>query len=79
MDAEGFAVYYFLHAEGVEKAEEVARKSESAFKEFPHWLTSSHQEQEIRKSLYKAMIDAGVEGVVEAAQNVLKMLRRAKS
>ena len=45
--------------------------------QYPHWQTSSHQEQEVRKSFYKALINAGVQGVVDVAQGILKMLRRA--
>jgi type I restriction enzyme R subunit len=56
-----------LHMEGTAEA----------FQEFPHWQTSSHQEQEVRKSLYKALIESGVEAVVDLAQGVMKMLRRA--
>ena len=46
-----------------------------AFEQNPHWQSSSHQEQEVRKSFYKALISAGVDGVVEVAQNILKMLK----
>jgi len=74
---EAFAVYWFLKREGVSKAQTVAQSAAAAFQEFPHWQTSSHQEQEVRKSLYKALIESGVEAVVDLAQGVMKMLRRA--
>jgi len=74
---EAFAVYWFLKREGVSKAQTVAQSAAEAFQEFPHWQTSSHQEQEVRKSLYKALIESGVEAVVDLAQGVMKMLRRA--
>ena len=54
----------------------LARQLAGAFETFPHWQTSSHQEQESRKAFYKALIDADVDGVVDVAKNVLKMLRR---
>ena len=76
LSPEAFAVYWLLKKEGVEKANEVAQAAATAFEEHPHWQSSSHQEQEVRKSLYKALIDAGLDGVVEFAQNVMKMLRR---
>lgn len=74
---ESFAVYYLLKKEGIAQADKIAKAAEEAFKKYPHWQTSSRQEQEVRKSFYKALIDAGVKGVVEIAQGVLKMLRRA--
>ncbi len=75
MDAEPFAVYYLLDKQGIGKADIVATSVGEAFKQFPHWRSISHQEQEIRKSFYKALIDAGVDGVVDTVQNILKMLR----
>jgi len=77
LSPESFAVYWLLKRDGVPKASEVAKATSEAFDQYPHWQTSSHQEQEVRKSFYKALIDAGVDGVVDVAQNILKMLRRA--
>lgn len=79
LSPEAFAVFWFLQKEGVEKADAVARKAKSAFEEHPHWQISSHQEQEVRRSLYKALIDAEVDGVVERVNSVMRMLRRASS
>jgi hypothetical protein len=31
----------------------------------------------VRKAFYKALINAGVQGVVDVAQGILRMLRRA--
>lgn len=59
------------------QAREIAEAAAKAFGEYPHWRTSSHQEQGVRKLLYKALIDAKVEGVVDVAQNVLRTLRKA--
>ncbi|MBW1946873.1 MAG: type I restriction endonuclease subunit R [Deltaproteobacteria bacterium] len=77
LSPESFAVYWLLKKEGIEQANVVAKAAEEAFQQYPHWRTSSHQEQEVRRSFYKALINAGVEGVVEIAQGILKMLRRA--
>lgn len=55
----------------------MAKAAGEAFEQYPHWQTSSHQEQEVRKSFYKALINARVEGVVDMAQGILRMLRRA--
>jgi type I site-specific restriction-modification system R (restriction) subunit len=76
---EAFAVYWLLKRDGVAKADEVAKAAEEAFQEYPHWQTSGHQEQAIRRTFYKALIDAGVDAVVEVCESLLKMLRRALS
>ncbi len=79
LSPEAFAVYWLLSKDDVGKAGDIAKAAGEAFDKYPHWRTSSHQEQEVRKSFYKALIDAGVEGVVDIAQNILRMLRRATS
>jgi type I restriction enzyme R subunit len=79
LSPESFAVYWLLKREGIEKADAVAKVAAKAFEDYPHWQTSTHQEQEVRRTFYKALIDAGVEGVVDVAQNILRMLRRSPS
>lgn len=79
LSPEAFAVYWLLQKEGVKEARKVADSAGKALEQNPHWQTSEHQEQEVRKSLYKAFIDAGVkEAVVEIAQNIMRMLRGAQ-
>jgi type I restriction enzyme R subunit len=79
LSPEAFAVYYLLKSEGLADPLAVARESEKAFQEYPHWQTSERQEQDVRRSLYKALIDAGVEAVVDVAGKLMKLLRRATS
>ncbi len=74
---EAFAVFWMLKRSDLNGALDVAKQAATAFEEHPHWQTSSHQEQAVRRSLYKALIDAGLDGVVEIAQSIMKMLRRA--
>ena len=78
LSPESFAVYWLLKHDGVAQADAVARQAEQAFAAYPHWQTSSHQEQELRRSFYKALISAGIDGVVDVAQRILNMLRRAQ-
>jgi type I restriction enzyme R subunit len=79
LSPEAFAVYWLLQKQGVKDARKVADSAGKAFEQNPHWQTSGHQEQEVRKSLYKAFIDAGIkEAVVEIAQNIMRMLRGSK-
>jgi type I restriction enzyme R subunit len=79
LSPEAFAVNWFLKQEGVPKADEVARQVAAAFAEFPHWQTSSHQDQHLRKVLYRALIAGGVSTVVDYAQRIMTMLRGAKA
>jgi type I restriction enzyme R subunit len=76
---DAFAVFWLLERQGVPKALEVAQGVAAAFEQFPHWLTSEHQEQEVRRAIYKALINANVEGIIDVANGILKMLRRAVS
>src|SRR5437660_6213525 len=76
---DAFAVFWLLERQNVPKALEVAQGVASAFEQYPHWQTSGHQEQEVRKAIYKALINAKVEGVIDVANVILKMLRRAVS
>jgi type I restriction enzyme R subunit len=79
LSPEAFAVFYVLKAEGVKHPLETAKSVEKAFERYPHWQVSEHQEQDVRKALYKSLIDAGIEMVVEVATKLMKLLRRAAS
>ena len=79
LSPEAFAVFYVLKLDGVHDPLRAAQTIERAFAQFPHWHVSEAQEREVRKSLFKALIDAGVEAVAEVADRLLKLLRRAKS
>lgn len=71
---EAFAVYYILQGEGAKDPLKAAREVEKAFDEFPHWQVSERQEQDVRRSLYKALIDSGIEGIVEVVNKVMNVL-----
>jgi len=77
LSPEAFAVFYVLKTDGVKEPLQAARTVELAFEQFPHRQTSEAQEREVRKSIFKALIDAGVEAVAEVADKLMKLLRRA--
>jgi type I restriction enzyme, R subunit len=77
LSPEAFAVFYVLKTDGVGDPLKAAQAVEAAFQRYPHWQTSEHQEQDVRRSIYKALIDAGIEAVVEVATKLMKLLRRA--
>ena len=78
LSPEAFAVFYVLKLDGVKDPLQAARSVEAAFEQHPHWQTSEAQEREVRKSIFKALIDAGVEAIAEVADKLMKLLRRAK-
>ncbi|ACL24705.1 type I restriction endonuclease subunit R [Chloroflexus aggregans] len=79
LSPQAFAVEWWLrtHQIAPERAIQVAQRMERAFADFPHWISSPRQESELRKVLYKAMLDAGVSDVVAWADAILNLLRRA--
>ena len=79
LSPEGFAAYYLLKQDGVAEAMRVAEQVSDAFDKHPHWQTSERQEQEVRVKLYKALLDVGVEKVVDGATKLMRLLRRASS
>jgi type I restriction enzyme R subunit len=77
LSPEGFAAFYLLKQDGVADAQKVAQRVSEAFGHYPHWQASERQEQEVRVKLYKALMDAGVEKVVDGATKLMKLLRRS--
>ncbi|AGC68510.1 type I site-specific deoxyribonuclease, HsdR family [Thermoclostridium stercorarium subsp. stercorarium DSM 8532] len=73
---EGFAVFWLLKREGMEKAETAARKVQDAIKQFPYWERSAEQKRGLLIAVYKALIEAGTEHVAEFAEKIMKMLGR---
>jgi type I restriction enzyme R subunit len=79
LSPEAFAVFWYLQKQEVQGADAVARDVEAGFAAYPHWQSSAAHERELRKKLYKALIDAGTEDVVELANGLLRMLQRASA
>lgn len=74
---EGFAALWLLRKEGVSNAETLGREISRAFAQHPYWQRIESQERELRRSIYKALIRSGMKNVVEWADRLLTMLRRA--
>ncbi len=82
LTSEAFAVAWWLRVQqGLEgqKAQAIAQRLDPLFREYPHWAVSAQQERELRKGLYKALLEAGVppEELVPWANALLDLLRRA--
>ena len=74
---EGFSVFWLLKRIGVADAEPIARSLESVFVDHPYWRQSAEQGRDVRRGLYKALIDAKVEKVGDVVGYLLSVLRRS--
>lgn len=75
---EGFSVFWLLKRIGVANAEPIARSLETVFAEHPYWRESPAQGRDVRRGLYKALIDAKVEKVPDVVGYLLSVLRRSR-
>lgn len=49
-----------------------------AFERYPYWRTSPEQERDVRRSLYKAVMTAGITtGIAVLVNEILTSLKRA--
>jgi hypothetical protein len=67
-----------LKEEGLPNAEALANSLQEVFANYPHWQKSERYEREIRKGLYKTIIQAGIKDskrVSAIAQNIIKILK----
>jgi len=76
LSTEEFAIYWFLKSEGIANAENIARQVAGAFTQYPHWQTSEEQELFLRRQLIKALLNSGVQQVLDFAERIMKMLER---
>ncbi len=78
LSPEAFAVEWWLRTRQVEadRARRMAEQMEAAFRQHPHWSSSAAQERELRKRLYKVLLDNEVATVVDWAEQILALLRR---
>ena len=77
LSPEAFAVFYVLKSDGVADPLKAAQAVEAAFQQYPHWQTSEHQKRDVLRSIYKALIDAGIEAEEEVTKKLMNLLRRA--
>lgn len=73
---EAFAVYWKLKDLGIADPRKLAEEAADTFEKFPHWHRSEKQEQDVRKKLYKSLLDAGVNGLKDVVDALFKMLKR---
>ena len=74
---EGFSVFWLLKRIGVADAEPIARSLQTVFAAHPYWRQSPAQGRDVRRGLYKALLDAKVEKVADVVGYLLNVLRRS--
>lgn len=79
LSPQAFAVEWWLRTHQIDprQAIQAAQMMETAFSQFPYWMTSRKQESELRARLYKALMTIGVENIVAWADAILNLLRKA--
>jgi type I restriction enzyme R subunit len=78
LSPEAFTIYWLLERDGIQSAEKTARKIGSVLEQHRHWLVSERHEREVRKGMYKALLEAGVDEPVPLADRLLQILRRSR-
>ncbi|MEJ5229520.1 MAG: HsdR family type I site-specific deoxyribonuclease [Pseudothermotoga sp.] len=79
LSREAFAVVWWARMQkemNAMEAERLAAGVEPIFQQFPHWMTSSQQEREVRQKLYKVLMNFARGEVVHWAEEILNLLRR---
>jgi type I restriction enzyme R subunit len=79
LSPQAFAVEWWLRTQHIEaeKASQAAASLEEAFVQFRNWMVSTADERELRHCLYSALLQLGVKKVVDWADRILELLRRA--
>ncbi len=78
LSPDAYTTYWWLRIQkhcDAEKALQIATSLDSAFNTFQNWRMSSTQESKLRRSIYKAYLNAGIKEAVTLANELLKMLR----
>jgi type I restriction enzyme R subunit len=82
MSKDIFSVYWMLNEQGISNAEELANGLQTVFATYPHWHKSEKYEIEIRQSLYKVLLQSGIQDVKQIsniAQNIIKILKTGQA
>lgn len=77
LDARVFTVYWILQREGLPNAQAAAQAMQAVFEQHPHWQELSDQEREVRRALYRQLVEAGVakERLVPLADQIVLALK----
>lgn len=78
MPPEVFSIFWLLKNEGIDKPEDKANQMRSVLEQYPHWRNSEAHEREVKRELYKVLLQAGINDTRKAsglANNVMRVIR----
>jgi type I restriction enzyme, R subunit len=79
MSMEGFSVAWLLNREDVEGALDIGKKMETTFADYPHWRASHSQQAEVRKALYRELLqELEVPEAAELVNRIIDVLKRSE-
>jgi len=78
MPPEVFSIFWLLKNGGIDKPEDKANQMRSVLEQYPHWRNSEAHEREVKRELYKVLLQAGINDTRKAsglANNVMRVIR----
>jgi type I restriction enzyme R subunit len=79
MSMEGFSVAWLLNREDIDGALDIGKKMETTFADYPHWRTSHSQQAEVRKALYRELLqERDVPEAAELVGRIIDVLKRSE-
>lgn len=79
MSMEAFSAAWLLNREEVDGALDIGKKMEATFADYPHWRTSHPQQAEVRKALYRELLQKmEVPQAAELVGRIIDVLKRSQ-
>jgi len=75
LPSEIFSIYWIFKKEGISNPEERASKMKKFFDKYPHWRKSEIHEREIRKGLYKVLLDTNIDDIAGMVDKIMRLLK----
>jgi type I restriction enzyme R subunit len=78
MTPEIFSVYWLFKNEGVVNPEGKAIQMETVLNRFPHWRNSGKHEREVKRELYKILLQNGIKDtkrIAEIANHIVRVIK----
>jgi len=75
MPSEVFSVYWILRNDGIENPEKKANMMREVFQRYPHWRKSEAHEREVKREMYKILLDTNAEDVPKLVNEIMRLLK----
>jgi len=78
MVPEVFSIYWLFKNEGVANPEEKAAQMDKVLAHFPHWRNSEKHEREVKRELYRILLQNGIKDtkrMAEVANHIVQVIR----